>query len=135
MIETRLIFDTSTFMLIWMTQLIVYPSFRYFSKDEFKKWHAQYTRSLTLIVAPLLAGQGLSIAYQFFSDVNWYTTICGFLITVVIIYTFVVFIPLHAKLQEYPSTALINKLIHLNWYRAVLWSLLLFLDIAYYLVA
>ena len=127
--EIRLFFDTSLFTLIWLVQLIIYPSFLYYLKDEFLIWHKKYTTRLTFIVAPLLAGQGLSVAYQFFTDMSWYSFISSVLITSVIGYTFVYFIPLHTSLEKNYSLSTIRKLIKNNWYRTVLWTLVVVIDL------
>lgn len=132
MTELRLIFDTGTFVLIWMVQLIVYPSFLYYSKDEFLTWHKKYTQSLVIIVLPLLAGQGLSIAYHFFSEMTLFTFIQGSLITAVTLHTFIYFIPLHSQLQSNYSIELVKKLINKNWIRTIVWTLILFVDLGFY---
>ncbi len=131
MIEARLFFDTALFILIWLVQLIIYPSFLYYSKDSFLTWHKRYTKSLTFIVAPLLAGQGITVAYQFFTALSWYSFLSSLLITAVIGYTFVHFIPLHTELEVNYSSKTIKKLIRNNWYRTVLWTSVVVLDVLY----
>ncbi len=135
MIETRLIFDTGTFVLIWLVQLIIYPSFQFQTKEDFQNWHQIYTRRLTYIVAPLLAGQGLSIAHEFFTQMSLFSFIQGCLITGVMFHTFIYFIPLHSKLQTSYTPDLVKKLISKNWIRTVVWSLILINDIVYFFVS
>ncbi len=134
MTEARLIFDTGTFVLIWLVQLIIYPSFQFQSKKEFTDWHRVYTKRLTYIVAPLLAGQGLSIAYLFFTEISLFSFVQSCLITGVMFYTFIYFIPLHSKLQLQHTPDLIKKLISKNWTRTIVWSIILGNDIIYLVV-
>ncbi len=132
--EIRLLFDTGTFMLIWLVQLIIYPSFLYYTPEAFLKWHRKYTASLTIIVAPLLAGQGLSVAYQFFTDMSLYTFSVALLISSVTVFTFVFFMPLHMRLQNAHSEKDIRRLIYTNWFRTLIWSLVLLIDVGYWLL-
>lgn len=131
MIEARLVFDTGTFVLIWMVQLIVYPSFLYYSKDHFLKWHKQYMNSLTYIVAPLLLGQVVAASYHVFLDPSGYTISVLFVIASVVLYTFGHFVALHNTLQFQYSITTIQKLIKNNWYRTFLWTLVLLLDLVF----
>ena len=58
MIEiTRLLLDFGLCILIWMVQLIVYPSFLFFSDNNLFTWHKTYTKAIALIVMPLMLGQ------------------------------------------------------------------------------
>ena len=130
MIESRLFFDTGLFILIWLVQLIIYPGFLYYTKDNFLRWHKRYTKLLTFIVAPLLAGQVITVFYDVFSSFSWYSWISSILISYVIVYTFVHFVPLHAELEFNYSTKTIKKLIRNNWYRTAIWSSVVMLDLA-----
>ena len=58
MIEiTRLLLDFGLCILIWMVQLVVYPSFLFFSFNNLFTWHKTYTKAIALIVIPLMLGQ------------------------------------------------------------------------------
>lgn len=130
MIEFRLFFDTGLFMLIWLVQLIVYPAFLYYPKDDFLRWHKKYTRVLTFIVAPFLAGQVISVSYDLFNSLSSYpAAINSILILSVIGYTFVQFVPLHRQLQVNYSKKMIKHLIKHNWYRTALWTTIVIIDI------
>lgn len=50
----QLAVDSGMLVLIWMTQLVVYPSFLYFLESDLLKWHKRYTKSITVVVAPLM---------------------------------------------------------------------------------
>ena len=74
MIEiTRLLLDFGLCILIWMVQLIVYPSFLFFSDNNLFTWHKTYTKAIALIVMPLMLGQLSIVIYQVFLIQNTYT--------------------------------------------------------------
>jgi len=35
----RLLFDFGLLVLIWLVQLVIYPSFLYYEQDNLKRWH------------------------------------------------------------------------------------------------
>ena len=41
----RLIIDFGLVILIWLTQLVIYPGMRFIPKDRLVKWHQSYTPS------------------------------------------------------------------------------------------
>jgi len=74
MIEiSRLLLDFGLCILIWMVQLIVYPSFLFFSDNNLFTWHKTYTKAIALIVMPLMLGQLSIVIYQVFLIQNAYT--------------------------------------------------------------
>jgi len=69
----RVAFDFGMLVLIWLVQLIIYPSFEFTDKDAFLGWHEKYTGLITVVVLPLMLGQlGLTL-YQLTLDCNFYT--------------------------------------------------------------
>ncbi|MDP5076755.1 MAG: hypothetical protein NWQ09_00900 [Nonlabens sp.] len=127
----RLAIDFALFVLIWMVQLLIYPGFSHFESAGLARWHRIYTRNMTFIVAPLMIAQ-LGIAGYFFyafpamfaTNVIYMTLTAACWIT-----TFIIFIPLHNRIDATPHDRTISvKLTKLNWIRVVLWSLILALD-------
>lgn len=58
----QLLIDFGLVILIWMTQLIVYPSFTQMNSDNLFDWHTSYTGRISILVMPLMIGQlGLHI--------------------------------------------------------------------------
>ena len=59
--------DFGLFILIWLTQLVIYPSFTYFREQDLTRWHRKYTRAISYIVMPLMLGQvGLHLDVRIF---------------------------------------------------------------------
>ena len=53
----RLLVDFGLLVLIWIIQLIIYPSFLFYRAKELITWHKMYTKAIALIVIPLMLGQ------------------------------------------------------------------------------
>ena len=69
----RLGIDFGLVVLIWMIQLIVYPSFLHYTTTNLIKWHRKYTPLIGYIVGPLMLLQlGISI-YQISIETVSYT--------------------------------------------------------------
>ena len=119
---SQLIIDSGLVMLIWLVQLIIYPSFRYTADEYFIIWHARYTRLMALVVAPLMLFQvGIEIAYVFFLTPRWLRV--G-IIAAIWISTFRFSVHCHHRLHtEGRQRGLVERLIKTNWIRTVLWSI------------
>ena len=121
--QLSLLFDTGCLVLIWMVQLIVYPSFKYHHGQDFTTWHEIYTKRITLIVLPLMVGQLLLCSYQAYFSWDFLTGLKLLLVLANWALTFIVFVPLHAKLsQDAATNTLKERLVSKNWFRTVLWS-------------
>jgi len=125
----RLIVDAQLLVLIWMIQLVVYPSFVFLSKEKLILWHKKYTQGLSFIVIPLMFGQlGVSVA-QLILFVSWYTVSSLVLIIGVWIVTFSLFVPIHTAIANGVSThVMLGKLVRYNWLRTVVWTLIALLS-------
>ena len=124
--------DTGMLVLIWMTQLIVYPGFTYYAENDLIKWHEQYTVSLMFIVGPLMLFQGIGHTYQFLNRWHWKQGIIIGLLIIVWVLTFGYAVPLHneiAKGNEPLEQA--QKLLDLNYYRTIIWTLVFMLNVAW----
>ena len=126
MIEiTRLILDVGLLVLIWMIQLIVYPSFLFYTAKELIAWHKMYTKAIALIVIPLMLGQlGIAI-YQVFHLQNTYTLTSIVLVVFLWGITLLKFAPMHQQISEGNThVQLLKKLVQINWIRALIWTIL-----------
>ena len=131
----RLLFDIGLVVLIWLVQLIIYPSFLFYERNNLKRWHYNYTKKITYIVLPLMMGQFIIAIIHLFNDFS-ILTLGSFLIIVSLwIITISVFIPLHNKVStDHVNQSIINKLIRLNWIRTLLWSGLFVLNLLHYII-
>ncbi len=121
---TRLV-DFGLVVLIWMVQLIAYPSFRFFQKSDLLVWHDYYTKMITLFVVPLMFGQlGLHLYGMIKSSFSWPQVVSFMMIIGVWLITFLKAVPLHGYIGAGENVqASVESLIRVNWIRTVLWSL------------
>ena len=121
----RLLIDFGFVILIWTVQLVIYPSFAYYSPSNLFKWHRLYTLRVTFIVLPLMFSQLVIAMVQLWNFQNWYTIGSSVLILVLWLLTFMVFVPLHQSIDKGdPKDNVCQKLVSKNWMRTVLWSIL-----------
>ena len=126
MIEiTRLVLDVGLLVLTWMIQLIVYPSFLFYTPKELVTWHKIYTKAIALIVIPLMLGQlGITI-YQVFLEQNTYTSTSIVLVVFIWGITLLKFAPMHQQISEGNThEQLLKKLVQINWIRTIIWTIL-----------
>lgn len=117
--------DFGLVILIWMVQLVVYPSFKYYSASDLLKWHRAYTAGITVIVLPLMLAQLLLHAWRLYCDMSLPNAWLMLLVISTWLLTFTVFVPLHDKItanQALPIT--LSKLAAYNWGRTVIWSVI-----------
>jgi hypothetical protein len=128
----RLIIDAGFMVLIWAVQLVIYPSFTYYSTANLFIWHNSYTKRVTFIVLPLMGSQLILGMIQLWISQNWYTLLSMVLIVTLWLLTFLVFVPLHQSIDtKKPVENVCMKLVAKNWMRTLLWTLLFILSFIY----
>lgn len=120
----KLCADFGLLVLIWLVQLVIYPSFKYYMEAELDKWHSIYTNRITIVVLPLMATQlVLSLWLAFHFDWVLFYSLNLFLVLLTWISTFAIFVPLHGKInQKLNRYESVLKLVKYNWIRTFLWS-------------
>lgn len=119
----RIMVDFGLVILIWMTQIIVYPSFAYFGESGLEKWHQKYTLNITLIVAPLMFAQVGIIVWQLFTVFHWLHLISAVLVAFIWVNTFFFAVPRHEQITRKNKIDLNTAaLVRVNWFRTALWS-------------
>jgi len=129
----RVAVDFGMLVLIWLVQLIIYPSFEFSDKETFTFWHERYTGLITLVVLPLMLGQLVLTGYQLTQDRSWSTILCMTLIAFCWIVTFTLSVPAHNQLQAAGNDVEVVKwLVQTNWLRTIAWTAISILSIRYY---
>tara|TARA_R110001632_G_scaffold169592_1_gene288571 strand:+ start:2823 stop:3233 length:411 start_codon:yes stop_codon:yes gene_type:complete len=126
MIEiARLLVDFGLLILIWMVQLIVYPSFLYYTSKELLSWHDRYTKSLAYIVLPLMLTQlGITI-FQMIQAQNMYTITSIVLVLFLWGITLLKFAPMHHQISQGTThQEFLSSLVKSNWIRTICWTIL-----------
>lgn len=128
----RLLIDFGFVVLIWAVQLVIYPSFGYYSKENLYNWHRSYTTRVTFIVLPLMFSQLVLAVIQLWQNQNWFTILSIIIIASLWLLTFLVFVPLHVSIDEnVPRENVTDKLVTKNWIRTFLWTLLFVLSLVH----
>ena len=120
----RVIADTGLLILTWLVQLVIYPSFLYYSKKDFLIWHKPYTSRMTIVVMPLMLLQIGVACWQVYFDFNHFHLLYFLLVISTWAITFIKAIPLHAALEKNPERITIQQLIKVHTWRTVVWSLI-----------
>ena len=130
LLSLRLMVDFGLVVLIWMTQLIVYPSFSQFEEERLKGWHGRYNQMITLIVAPLMFAQlGIAI-WQLWLSPEFYPISSLILVLIAWLLTFLQAVPLHGKIATGESVMLAAaKLVKVNWWRTLVWTVIFLLSL------
>ncbi|RNC86457.1 MAG: hypothetical protein ED556_09225 [Winogradskyella sp.] len=120
----KLVFDTGTLVLIWLVQLVIYPSFLFYSEEDLKHWHIKYTKRISVVVLPLMLAQLIFSGFQVYIAQNLYTIVNLALLIVIWAITFGVFVPIHNGISKNSATKIeLVKLVNYNWYRTLLWTI------------
>lgn len=130
--QTQLTIDFGLVVLIWMVQLIIYPSFKYYQHQNLITWHQKYTNRIAVIVVPLMLMQLAIAIYLVFCQFDITNSIRLIIVLFLWIFTFTSFAPLHFKISEGKhNDKLLELLIKRNWWRTFLWLALFIYDLFY----
>lgn len=123
--SVRLIADWGLLVLIWIVQLIIYPSFRHIDPNRFVQWHHEYMRRISFIVMPLMLTQAACLGFVLISE--GMTLPNGIALVAVLTawaVTFTCSVPCHNKLQELGNeTEWVDRIINTNWVRTIAWTI------------
>ncbi len=127
----RAIVDFGAVILIWLVQLVIYPSFLYFAPKDLKRWHIVYTQRVTFVVAPIMFAQTGIIAYQAVQSLNMLSIVSLLICISLWLLTFLKAVPLHQAIDvdEDGVEELCLKLVQINKKRTGLWTLLSLISI------
>lgn len=120
----RVAVDFGMLTLIWLVQLIIYPSFEFSAKQTFMQWHERYTGMITLVVLPLMLAQiSLAIWQVYSGDRSWETLTALGLIGFCWLVTFALSVPAHNQLQTLGNDInTVRWLVQTNWLRTIAWT-------------
>ena len=132
--QLRILLDFGLFILIWLVQLIIYPSFRYCEFAHLRSWHNAYTGWITVFVVPLMFGQVGVVLWQLGFDFSLWHAMSAALVLGCWVVTFCWSVPQHSKIaaatDRSRSDPAIHQLVLSNWPRTLGWTLVLGLGIA-----
>jgi hypothetical protein len=107
-------------VLIWLIQILHYPSFRFVRTEDFPAFSAFHANRISWIVIPLMFAEvGLAAAQP--------RLIILILVTGVWLSTFLLQVPCHNKLTLSHDPLIVERLVSTNWIRTILWTIKLIL--------
>ncbi|SMG12212.1 hypothetical protein SAMN05661096_00478 [Marivirga sericea] len=121
--------DFGLFVLIWLVQLIIYPSFTFMKKSSLIIWHPIYTKRISVVVMPLMLLQIALTFYLTYSSFNYFLLFQSIIIIFIWISTFFQAVPLHNQIESgVKMKKAAEKLVQANWKRTIMWSLIVILN-------
>jgi hypothetical protein len=110
--------------LVWVVQLVVYPSFRLVGPSPaWPAFHAAHTRAVGLAVGPPWAVQGVTLAALHVRDgLSPLLVLTGALALATVVVTVAVSVPLHTRLGEAYDDGAARRLVTTNWLRTAAWT-------------
>lgn len=110
-------------VLIWLIQLLHYPSFRFVAPERFADFAGFHQTWISFVVMPLMLAELALVAVQF-------RLVLAVIVALVWASTFFLQVPCHQILSGGYDREVIERLISTNWIRTILWSIK-FLILAY----
>ena len=121
----RIVLDFGMVVLIWLVQLVIYPSLRYYAPQDLPRWHKKYMHNSSIVIIPLMLGQLVITCIQVYQNQNSYTILSLVILLILWAHTFFQFVPLHDAVKNTQTPEKItSKLVKLNWWRTLLWNFL-----------
>ena len=130
----QLMLSSALFTLIWLVQLILYPTLSLLPESILKPVHQLHMNRISLLVIPLMSCEIMLIAYRWITHLgsDAFFMIQSALIGMVWISTFLIQVPLHNRIESQLSLKSdCQKLVHTNWLRTILWSLSLLVGVVH----
>lgn len=109
--------------LIWTIQVVHYPLLKHVGQNEFFSYHQRHMARITWVVGPLMLAEAGSAAFLlYFGERSLFFLVSLVAMALVWISTIVSQIPLHEKLTQGYSSAIIDLLVRSNWWRTIAWT-------------
>ena len=125
----HLIFTSIMTGVIWVIQIVHYPSFHFIEKEMYTAFQKFHMNKISIIVIPIMLAE-LITGMMLFLDKSSKSPflIISFVILVLIwLITGVFFSKAHNELMTGYQELVVNQLVVMNWIRTLLWTLRLLL--------
>ena len=125
----HLIFTSIMTGVIWVIQIVHYPSFHFIEKELYTAFQKFHMNKISIIVIPIMLAE-LITGMMLFLDKSSKSPflIVSFVILVLIwLITGVFFSKAHNELMKGYQELVVNQLVVMNWIRTLLWTLRLLL--------
>lgn len=108
--------------VIWVIQLIHYPSFSSIVPNQFLQFHSQHTMAMGLIVGPVMVIELVAGLWLLMNKAEFFSVSYFIMVATLWALTFFVSVPLHNKLAQGYDLQVIQNLISTNWPRTIIWT-------------
>ena len=111
-------------VVLWLVQLVIYPSFLRIEPGQLMVWHQVYTFRVSFVIIPLMLAQlALAVAAALSDTAIWLDRLVLALVLVGWALTFFVSVPLHRRIDKGDlDLSTRQALIRTNWPRTILWT-------------
>jgi len=106
--------------IIWLVQLLIYPSFEKARSTEFQVHHV---KSIGPLVAPLMIIELMTMIYLVAIDQHIILLSAAICLLVIWLSTFLIQVPIHNQIRKNIDILSIKRLILSNWIRTIFWTL------------
>ena len=111
--------------VIWVIQLVHYPSFRFTDREKYVSFQIFHMRNISFIVVPVMILEFLSglLLFLYHSNHGSLLRISFILLLIIWLVTALFFAQIHQKLSKGYDETLVRNLVSLNWIRTLLWTI------------
>ncbi|PXA05176.1 hypothetical protein DDZ13_04235 [Coraliomargarita sinensis] len=121
--ELRMLLDFGMVVILWLVQLVIYPSFLTCDLTKLVEWHRAYTRRVAWVIIPVMFTQLPLVGWLTREEPTRLNLAAFVCILIAWLLTFTVSVPLHRKIDSGDtSSETMQRLIKTNWPRTVLWT-------------
>ena len=115
--------------VIWVIQLVHYPSFHFIELKQYTTFQRFHMSRISYVVIPAMLTELFTLILFIISTgkIDSIISISGLLLILIWLMTAVFFSGVHQKLTLGYDQTVVEKLIKLNWGRTLLWTLRLLL--------
>ena len=119
--------------VIWVIQLVHYPSFHFIELKQYTTFQRFHMSRISYVVVPAMLTELFTLIFLiiFMDKIDPLVTVSGLLLIIIWLMTAVFFSGVHQKLTSGYDKTVVNSLVKLNWGRTLLWTLRLLLISAY----
>ena len=125
----HLIFTSIMTGVIWVIQIVHYPSFHFIEKELYTAFQKFHMNKISIIVIPIMLAELITGMMLFFdkSSKSPFLIISFVILVLIWLITGVFFSKAHNELIAGYQELVVNQLVAMNWIRTLLWTLRLLL--------
>ena len=125
----HLIFTSIMTGVIWVIQIVHYPSFHFIEKELYTAFQKFHMNKISIIVIPIMLAELITGIMLFLdkSSKSPLLTISIIILVLIWLITGVFFTKAHNELIAGYQELVVNQLVAMNWIRTLLWTLRLLL--------